>query len=406
MREQGGEDALYLITASPLDHFAGDVFYPYRPDDNLVYLTGIDEPRGALLLSANELGELGREILFYTPQDPRFVIWEGRHLSPKELADRTGIRGDSVLTMDELDPLLKRELTPRRPLFFAARGFEPGEPVTAGYGFLQQAIGSNAFRIRIESPRLLTLPLRQVKSDAEIAMLRYAIDTTTEALRRAMRAVRPGQHEYHLRSVIEGTFLEHGCSGWGFPSIVGSGPNSCILHYQRYGRKIEDGDLVLMDVGAEYGFYSADVTRTIPANGRFTARQKAIYAIVLEVQKACIETVKPGATIGEINAVARRETARGLKAIGLIESDEQVRKYLPHGISHGIGLNVHDPMPIRELAPGMVLTIEPGIYIEEEELGIRIEDDLLVTETGTEVLSAGVPKEIEAIERWMRTRAF
>ncbi len=417
---EGGEDALLLLVAPRPDHFAGDVDYLYRTDDDLYYLTGMSEPDFALLLSARALPEpLGHAVLFHKPQRSSARTWVGERVDEEGASRISGIPRTSIRERSALDDMLRELLggsgrrfraaksRPRRPFYFdTGARFAPGQQPTAAYRFLLEKLGSAAFVLNLQPPRRLTHPLRQVKSPAELAALRKAIDVTCKALRRAMQTARPGLYEYELRATIEGTFMANGCDSWGFPSIVGTGPNTCILHYQRYDRKSRPGELLLMDVGAEYGFYSADVTRTIPLDGRFSERQRQIYAIVLAVQKVCIAAVKPGTTMDAIGRIARQETAKRLVAIGLIDKESEVRRYLPHGVSHGIGLNVHDPMPLRELAPGMVITIEPGVYIAEENIGIRIEDDVLVTEEGCEVLSAAAPKEIEAIESLMNFRSF
>jgi Xaa-Pro aminopeptidase len=213
-------------------------------------------------------------------------------------------------------------------------------------------------------------------------------------------------YEYEIRAIVEGTFLREGAGGWSFPPIVASGPNSCILHYGGYTRRLEAGDLIVLDIGAERGFYAADVTRTFPAGGRFTPRQRQVYEAVLAAQETAIRAIKPGVPFAEINAVARREITASLKRLEVIRDEAEVGKYFPHGASHGVGLDVHDPMPADVLAAGMVITVEPGIYLKEEGLGVRIEDDVLVTENGARVLSAGAPRTVAEIESLMAEAEF
>jgi Xaa-Pro aminopeptidase len=411
--------AVLLLRAPRPDRFAGDVDYLYRPENDLYYLTGLAEPGITLLLASEDVEGLGRELLFLERADPALRLWVGQRLDAERAAQVSGLPRAAILDPGEVRTRLRlalgagsgrrghgSERGPRPRLFFEGPPFAGGEPPSEPYGFLLAALGSAAFHLELERPGRLLHPMRQVKSPAELALLQKAIDATCKAHRKVLRAARPGMYEYELRAVIEGTFIAEGCSGWAFPSIIGSGPNSCILHYQAYDRRTKPGDLVVIDIGAEYSFYAADVSRTIPISGRFTSRQREIYEIVLEAQKAAIALVRPGLPWGEVNATARRKVAEGLERLGMIASESEVRKYLPHGVSHGLGLDVHDPMPIAELRPGMVITVEPGIYIPEEELGVRIEDDVLVTADGHEVLSKDAPKEVEEIERWMSQQRF
>ena len=237
--------------------------------------------------------------------------------------------------------------------------------------------------------------VRAVKSDEEVARIRRACEITCAGLREAMRSCRPGMAEFELQAVLEYVCRRGGAPRQAFPSIVGSGPNSTVLHYHANRRRIEDGDLVLMDVGGEYMGYAADVTRTFPASGRYSAEQAAVYDVVLRAQAAAIAAVRPGATLRDVHQAAR----------SVIEKAGHGPAFL-HSTSHYVGLDVHDPGPGGPLRPGMVLTVEPGIYLVEKGLGIRIEDTVLVTEKGAEVLSPGAPKERSAIEALMRKKGI
>jgi Xaa-Pro aminopeptidase len=242
--------------------------------------------------------------------------------------------------------------------------------------------------------------LRQIKSGDELMAIHKAIALTGDGIGAALRGCRPGMHEYEVQALIENEAVRQGADGMGFPSIVGGGKNSLIPHYFDNNCELRKGDLLVMDVGADYCGYSADVTRTIPVSGKFTTEQAVVYNIVLDVQKALIKMAKPGATFGEID----RKAVELTKAAGYGD-------YILHGVTHTIGLNVHDAMSGDTLRPGMVITIEPGIYIPVDDtiqpkgrtgFGIRIEDDVLITETGYEVLSSGIPSEIDDIEKRMR----
>ncbi len=412
--KEGGERAVLLLRAPAADHFSGDVDYPYRSDNNLFYLTGVEEPGCALLLSAHAMAEQGKAVLFFTPPHPGARIWVGDQLTREEASARSGVQLESVIEVSDLKNRLRNLDLPRRgssregrALYFeSGAGFDAGRAITEPYGFLIESLGSGAFHVELRDPDGILLRHRQIKSPAEVAQLEKAIDATSKALLKAWRALKPGVHEFELRSVIESTFLREGCPGWSFPPIIGSGPNSCILHYERYDRRTEAGDLIVMDIGAEYGCYAADVTRTVPVSGKFSARQRQIYEIVLGAQEAAIREIRPGVPHWKINAAAFEKVAAGLKSIGLITKDDEAHKYLPHGTSHGLGLDVHDPMPDGTLRAGMVITVEPGIYIADENLGVRIEDDVLVTDDGCRILSDGAPRTVEEIEAWMGGREF
>jgi Xaa-Pro aminopeptidase len=247
--------------------------------------------------------------------------------------------------------------------------------------------------------RPLADSLRLVKDPHELARMRMAIDITELGHLAGMQAVRPGMWEYQLEAVIEATFRGHGADRVGYPSFVGSGPNGSTLHYDVARREMRSGDLVAVDAGAEWGQYTADITRTFPVNGRFTARQKAVYDLVLATQRATFDSVRPGVRLRDLNRVARRYMKDHSGKLCGVRTCED---YFVHGVGHWLWMNVHDPGDDNApLAPGMVLTIEPGIYLPAESLGIRIEDDVLVTPTGGEWLSTRVPRTTDAIERLM-----
>jgi Xaa-Pro aminopeptidase len=251
--------------------------------------------------------------------------------------------------------------------------------------------------------------LREVKTDEEMRFLQAAIDITASAHREAFRSIEPGLREYEVEAVIEYVFHRGGAEYAGFPSIVGSGENSVILHYESNRREMEDGDLVVMDIGAEYRGYSADVTRTVPVSGRFSDPQRLIYEGVLEAQEAAIAAARVGAGFQDLNAAASAVLADRLVELGIIADPAELRSFFPHGVSHYLGLDVHDTGTYGPLRPGNVITIEPGLYIPPTEgvdeqwwtIGVRIEDDILITEEGPVVLSGAAPKSIDAIEAMM-----
>ncbi|MFQ5745847.1 MAG: aminopeptidase P N-terminal domain-containing protein [Gemmatimonadota bacterium] len=252
--------------------------------------------------------------------------------------------------------------------------------------------------------------LRSVKTDEELALMRRAIDITADAQREAMRSIEPGMHEYEVEGLIEYVFRREGAEYTGFPSIVGSGENSVVLHYESNRRRMEAPDVVVMDIGAEYHGYSADITRTVPVDATFSEAQRAIYEIVLEAQAAGIEAARAGSPFFAPNQAAFGVVASGLKRLGLIEGIDGARRFLPHPVSHYLGLDVHDTGPYDELVPGQVITVEPGIYIPASadvdpkwwNIGVRIEDDVLVTDGDPVVLSEAAPRSVSDIEALMR----
>jgi Xaa-Pro aminopeptidase len=326
----------------------------YYQERNFYYLTGFDQPDAILLLDA--ASNPPQEFLFLPERKPASERWTGPKLGPGPDAEKAAGFA-KVLATSEFDATLQKI----------------SEHAKAVYG-LKDVEGDIAY-------------LRQVKSDTEVALLDKAIQITLKAQRAAARTIAPNVMEYEVQAAIEFEFTRNGAERPGYPSIVGSGPFSTVLHYDDNRRRMQAGDVVVVDVGAEYSGYSADVTRTFPVSGKFSARQREIYLIVLDAQKAAIAKVKPGARISDLhNAAMSHIRSKGYD------------KYFIHGTSHHIGLEVHDVGDTsRPFEPNMVITVEPGIYIPEEQLGIRIEDDVLVTPTGYRVLS-NFPKEISEIE--------
>jgi Xaa-Pro aminopeptidase len=359
--------AVVVVAAGPV---LGDT-WAYRPDPDFLYLTGQRDGELALLLAE------GVDVAFAPPRNPTWELWNGPRLAPgTALADASGFAEVRALT--ELNDRIVRAL-----------------PKDEGTVYL---IGVSAEELELpegyttRSCEREVAALRQVKDAGELALLQRAIDITCAALTEAIRSIEPGQPEYEIQAVIEYLFGRYGAQRPGFGSIVGAGPNSCVLHYNSNRGLAGAGQLVVMDVGAELWGYTADVTRTVPVSGRFTPRQREVYEVVLRAQEAGIAACRPGATIRDVHAAARR-----------VIREAGYGEYFPHGTSHWLGLDVHDVGAYgRALEPGMVLTVEPGIYIAAEQLGIRIEDDVVVTEDGCRLLSGGVPPEPDAIEAMMR----
>src|SRR6266508_818248 len=346
----------------------------FRQDNTFYYFTELETQDAVLMMTARGADSI-ETILFLPPRTTSQERWTGLRLGPDSVAVRlSGIT--KVLPLDSLDARVRAAL----------------QPVYSPRPRQSDAWANNLTPI-VDS-------MRAVKDADEIMRLRRAVDISVAGHIAAMRAARPGMYEYQLEAVLEEGFRSNGADRVGYPSIVGGGPNSTTLHYDVNRRRTEDGDLVVIDAAAEWGQYTADVTRTFPINGRFTPRQKAIYDLVLGAQQAAFDALRPGITMRELDGVARkfmRDHSGNL--CGERTCDD--REFFNHGLGHPIGMDVHDVGISRPLEPGMVVTLEPGIYIQAEKLGVRIEDDVLVTAKGGEWLSAGAPRTTDAIEKLM-----
>lgn len=413
------ESAVALVLGAPARNRSNDVDFEYRQDSDLLYLTGSTEPGSALLLAPGGVvvdGERVREVLFVPPRDPAREIWTGRRFGAERAEAVLGVERavENTRFGEIVGPLLADR---SRALYSlpAPEGVVEGSTLDAQLDVLargtQSGDGADARTLRTVLDRL-----RVVKTDEEMVLLRRAIDITAEAHREVMRALEPGMHEYEAEALLEYVFRRSGAEYTGFPSIVGSGENSVILHYESNRRPMEAGDLVVIDIGAEYHGYTADITRTLPVSGRFTPEQRQIYELVLRAQEAGIQAVQAGAPFVAAHQAAYPVLARGLAELGLVDDPtdpRQVSRFFMHGTSHYLGLDVHDVGGRGPLRPGAVLTVEPGIYIAPSEdvdprwwnIGVRIEDDVLVTGEGPVVLSSGAPKDVAEIEALMAEAA-
>jgi Xaa-Pro aminopeptidase len=373
----------------------------YREDNDFFYLTGLEAPGGWLVLIGRK--DAPDSVVLYLPErEPGSEQWRGSALGPGPEARRlSGI--ENVRPASEADSEIERTVLGRRSAARAGALFLKSGTRQATSPFIRLLVGGDGRedRVAIRDLEAELAVLRQVKDEDEIRRLRRAIAITGDALRETMREARPGMYEYELEGRVEYEFRRRGAERLGFPSIVGSGPNGTTLHYDENRRQTRPGELVVMDVGAEHGYYSADVTRTIPISGRFDARQRQLYELVLGAQQAAMDSVRPGTDLRTLNRLARDYMRRHS---GRLCGESGCERYFIHGLSHWLGMNVHDVgVYSRPLEPGMVFTIEPGIYIPAENIGIRIEDDILVTPAGAEVLSSGVPRTVEEVERAMAT---
>lgn len=393
-----------------------DDLQEFHQDPHLFYLTGTHEAGSVLVLAPAGVevgGRSVREILFVPPRDPSVEIWLGRRFGPQRAQAELGV--ELALPNTRFAEVMGAVLaSPQRPLLLAPfpAAVPPKTPLSAQIGALAEAVQRRGGAFDDATlPRVLD-GLREVKTEEELRLLRRAVEITGEGLREAMERMEPGWAEYEIEAVVEYAFRRLGSERPGFPSIVGSGENTVLLHYDTNRRRTRDGDLVVMDVGASYRGYTADVTRTVPVSGRFTQEQRAIYDLVLEAQEAAVAEVRAGASFGAPGEAASRVLAKGLARLGLLRRPDDMaglRRFFPHGTSHYLGLQVHDVGSYRALRPGVVVTVEPGIYISPGpdvdprwwNVGVRIEDDVLVTSGEPEVLSAGIPKRPDEIEALM-----
>jgi Xaa-Pro aminopeptidase len=450
-----GEDALLVLVAPPRPRHMGGDPGPYRQEPNLYYLTGVDQPDSALVMVPG--ADAHAEVLFARDRDPRSELWDGRIPDHSELAAISGVsevvssrRLDSFLAaafegnwFEESD-LYRYYRTPALPRFSQAvaegratvwllldQRPRRGEVLTPALA-LAADLRQRYPELRIANVAPIIEQLRQVKSEGEIARLRRAVEITGQGIAAAMQRAATATHEHQLEAIIEYTFRDRGACRSGYAPIVGAGANATVLHYSHGEDPIPRDGLVLLDVGAEYRRYTADITRTFPVSGRFSDPQREIYEVVLRAWEQGLEQIRAGSSLTAMHRRVEQVIAEGLVPLGLVSAatPEQTRLYFPHGAGHPIGLIVHDSFDrARALEPGMVVTLEPGIYVRPADvrasgvyqtrddearagidaaldryadIGVRIEDDILVTATGREVLSDSIPRTVAEIEDAMR----
>ncbi len=395
--------------------------YRYRQDANFYYLTGFEEPEAVCVIAPDHPEH--QYILFVRPRVPEQEVWTGKRAGVDGAKERFG--ADEAYPIEEFDEKIAQYIGTSERVYY---GF--GADEAFNQKIIELLKGYRRHRMR-EGTGLTTLidpteilgEMRLVKDEAELGRIRKAVDISVEAHIAAMGAVRPGMYEYEMESLIDSIYRKNGGTGPAFLTIVAKGANATTLHYTTNDCQIEDGDLVLIDAGCEYQYYCGDITRTFPANGKFTEAQRAIYQAVLDVQCEIIESIRPGVSIGNPVQKAVEMLTEAILGLGLlvgekekIIEEQEYRKFYMHSVGHMLGVEVHDVTKTREgeeyktFQPGMVMTVEPGLYIDPDSedvppeylgIGVRIEDNILVTESGCEVLTAAVPKTIDDIETLM-----
>jgi Xaa-Pro aminopeptidase len=412
-------DGVAILPTAPERLRNRDATYPYRSDSYFHYLTGFDEPEAVLVLIA---GDAPRSILFCRDRDPEKEIWDGYRYGPEGAQQKFGFdEAHAIAALDEKLP----GLIANQPSLWHSLGFEPEWDARIGRALnavrAQSRAGKRAPGV-VQDLRAVLDEMRLVKDGFEIALMRRAADIAAAAHRRAMQAAAPGRHEFEIEAEFLHEFRRRGSQFPAYTTIVASGPGACVLHYVNNDRQMQDGELLLIDAGCELDGYASDITRTFPVNGRFSGPQEDVYELVEAAQAAAIATIKPGAHFMAPHEAAVKVLAQGMIDLKLlhgsvdavIESESYKRFYM-HRTSHWLGMDVHDVGEYktgddwRQLAPGMVLTVEPGCYVRPADdvpaafhnIGIRIEDDALVTLNGCEVLTTAAPKSIADIEALM-----
>lgn len=454
LASQAGANAVIFILSAPTAHRNGDVDYPFRQSDNLLYLTGIEEPETTLVLLPDE----PKEILFVRDRNPRQELWAGKIPTHDEVSAISGVKtvesnarvaafllvliaglpysfgsAPPVWYQPPAFPAYLRAVREGRAEVWVAFPVRRDNPASA-----EQQFASDVQRrypdVKVRDATPLLRAMRVIKSAAEIALLERAIQISDAAQKAGMKRALTATHEYEVQATIEYTFRNMGACCWGYPSIVGSGANATTLHYIRDDAPIVRDDLILADVGAEVEGYTADVTRTYPASGKFSDVQRSVYEAVLKAQEASMALMRPGHTFQEMNDKAVEVLGGELLRLGLISKNDpaQVRWYLPYPISHQIGLEVHDVVETgTPFLASMVVTNEPGIYVRRDDvlanekfkalptaeqesiraaldrfegIGVRIEDDLLITDGAPRLLSSNSPRTVAEIEQFLRSQ--
>jgi len=402
--------SIALLESNDLMPSNGDGTLPWRQNSDLYYLTGIDQEESTLLLFPDAEEERDREILFIRETDEHISVWEGEKLTKQMATKLSGIA--NVQWNSQFEATLNRLVQQAEHLYLNTNEHPRAETSleTRDMRLLRKCQHDYPLH-KYERLAPLMHELRVIKHPIEIGMIQKACDITEAGFRRSLGFIRPGVGEWEIEAEFIHEFTKQQSMGFAYTPIIASGKNNCILHYIRNNRRCKDGELVLMDVAAEYGNWNADMTRTVPVNGKFTERQRAVYDAVLRVLKKCNDILRPGITPKDYQKQTIHFVEDELIGLGLIDkqaakqqssSEHLVKKYFMHSTSHHLGLDVHDVCPANEpMAPGMVLTIEPGIYIPEEGIGIRLENNVVIGEKENINLMANIPIEADEIEALM-----
>ena len=393
------ENSLLIMFAGDAPYRSADQKYKFTPNRNFYYLTGINDTKVILTILKTEKEVV--ETIFVQREDELMAKWIGRAISKNEASEVSKIK--TIKYLDEFDSIVSSYINRLgiNKIYLDLERQSMDIPST------QSQDMANILRIKYPYLKIKNIypkiiKLRTVKNDYELEKIKKAIDITKSGIEAMAKNIKPNMHEYEVEAYFDFEIKRLGASSHAFNTICASGKNATVLHYEDNNQIMKDGDLILFDLGAEFDYYCADISRTIPVNGKFTDRQKQIYSIVLLALKAVEEEAKPGLTLKDLNDVAKKVLSKGCMDIGLIDKEEELSKYYFHSVSHSLGLDTHDVWSAdNKLEKGAIITNEPGLYIEEEGIGIRLENDLLIVEDGCINLSKHIPIEIDDIENLM-----
>ncbi len=391
----------------------GDQLYPYRQQSDFFYLTGINQEKSVLLIAPSHPEPKNREILFLIETNEQTTIWNGHKLTKQEAKEISGI--GNVQWLDDFEIVLRDLMMWSEKVYLNTYEYPKysSDILSRDQRFAQELkVKFPAHQYRRSAPVLLNM--RIIKSKTEIELIQKAIDITERAFRRILKFVEPRVKEYEIQAEMEHEFVMNGATGSAYQPIIASGANSCVLHYIQNNKTCNKGDVILFDFGAEYANYAADVSRTIPVSGKFSPRQRELYELVLRVQKKAIRQMVVGNTMEKYNKFVSKLIEDEMIKIGLLAKDDVkkqdpekplYKKYFMHGTAHHMGLDVHDVVDRHQpFRTGMVFTCEPGIYLRDEGIGIRIENNILITKNGPVDLTVNIPREVGEIEKLMRRR--
>ncbi|MCU0373214.1 MAG: aminopeptidase P N-terminal domain-containing protein [Ignavibacteria bacterium] len=422
------DSSLVIVLGASSVNRSYDDSYRFKQNKNFFYLTGFTEPNAALLLAPGGLeyhdaksGKIikTKELLFVQKKDPLKETWTGRRLGFGNVKNELGIEAgmENSKLGDVINDLISKDKYNKIYISLYDLNFLKGEVKNELRGFVSSWITLET-NVQLIDMNYILAKMRNVKKEYEIEQVRYASTATAAAFYNTIQRIKPGMFEYQVQAMLEHYYKDFGCADVAFETIVAGGNNTCILHYNTNRNKLKSGELVLIDSGAEFNYYNGDLTRTVPVNGKFTKEQRQIYQVVLDAQYAVIKKIRPGVKLTELKKYSVEQLKKGVQKLGLLKKGYDITKYTLHGVGHHIGLDTHDAVANKKvggtdfdtLLAGNIITVEPGLYFPEDakeiplnyrRIGVRIEDDVLVTKNGSEVLSDALPKEADDIEYLM-----
>jgi Xaa-Pro aminopeptidase len=402
LMERIEDNSIVVLFAGKAPKKSADEAYPFTPNRNFYYLTGIDEDKIILVLTKIS-GKL-EEILFIQKADPVMARWVGETINDEQAKQVSAI--ENIAFLEEFETRIHRAIANSNiKRVYADLERDSWDSPQSTSEIFVKALHEKYPYVEVNNVFPMVCDLRTIKSEEEVAEIKEAIRITNEGIKNLMKNAKPGMREYEMEAYFDFALKINGVKDFAFKTIAAGGKNATVLHYVDNDSVVNDGDLVLLDLGAQHNYYNGDISRTFPVNGKFTERQKQIYNIVLKAQLETMKFIKAGVPFKEVNLTTRRVLLEELSKIGLVKDDRELSQYYFHGVSHYLGLDTHDVgSRDLDLKPGMILTVEPGLYIEEEGIGIRIEDDVLVAEDGCINLSEGIIKTVEEIEEFLSRR--